>query len=115
MKTKIFLTVIIVGLGLTTVFAAGKTEKIVVKGNCGMCEARIEKAALTVDGVSKADWDKTTKKLKVTFDDTKTNVDNIEIAVAKAGHDTPKHKAADEVYNELPSCCKYRDKNAKTH
>ncbi len=115
MKTKIFLTFIIVGLALTTVFAAGKTEKIVVKGNCGMCEARIEKAALTVDGVSKADWDKTTKKLKVTFDDTKTNVDKIEIAVAKAGHDTPKHKAADEVYNELPSCCKYRDKNTKTH
>lgn len=115
MKTKIFLTVIIIGFGITTVFAANKTEKIAVKGNCGMCETRIEKAALAVDGVSKADWDKTTKKLKVTFDDAKTSVDNIEIDVAKAGHDTPKHKAADEVYNELPDCCKYRDKNAKTH
>jgi periplasmic mercuric ion binding protein len=31
----------------------------------------------------------------------------IEMAIAKAGHDTPHHKAKDEVYNELPGCCKY--------
>mgnify|MGYP001766134719 CR=1 FL=1 len=115
MKTKIFLIAILLGFGITTVFAADKTEKIVVKGNCGMCETRIEKAVSAIDGVSKADWDKTTKKLKVTFDDSKTSMENIEVAIAKAGHDTPNKKAADDVYNSLPDCCKYRDKNAKTH
>jgi mercuric ion binding protein len=60
-----------------------------------------------VDGVSKAGWDKETKKLEVTFDDTKTSLDKIEVAVAKAGHDTPHHKASTEVYDELPGCCKY--------
>jgi copper chaperone CopZ len=115
MKARILFTTLVIVFGAGVVFGANKTEKIEVKGNCGMCETRIEKAALTVDGVSKADWDKTTKKLKVTFDDAKTSIDNIETAVAKVGHDTPKHKAADEVYNELPGCCKYRDKNAKTH
>lgn len=115
MKTKIFLIAILLGFGITTVFAADKTEKIVVKGNCGMCETRIEKAVSAIDGVSKADWDKTTKKLKVTFDDSKTSMENIEVAIAKAGHDTPNKKAADDVYNNLPDCCKYRDKNAKTH
>ena len=29
------------------------------------------------------------------------------MAVAKVGHDTDMHKATDEAYNKLPSCCKY--------
>ena len=72
-----------------------------------MCESRIEKAVKTVDGVSKADWNKDTKILEVTFDDTKTTSDKIEVAVAKVGHDTKNHKATTEVYDELPGCCKY--------
>jgi len=72
-----------------------------------MCESRIEKTAKAVEGISKADWNKETKQLEVTFDDTKTNLDKIEVSVAKAGHDTPKHKASKEVYNKLPDCCHY--------
>lgn len=73
-----------------------------------MCEKRIEKAALGVDGVSKADWNKETKQLEVVFDDTKTDLDKIEVAIAKVDHDTPKHKALDNVYKKLPECCLYR-------
>jgi periplasmic mercuric ion binding protein len=107
MKTKVLSLIALFVMGSISVFAANKTEKIEVKGNCEMCETRIEKAALAVEGVSKADWDKTTKKLKVTFDDAKTSTDKIETAVAKVGHDTPHHKTADDVYNKLPDCCKY--------
>lgn len=107
MKTKILSLTALFILGTISVFATNKTEKIEVKGNCGMCESRIEKAVNGIDGVSKADWDKKTKKLEVTFDDAKTSVDKIEVVVAKAGHDTPHHKAADDVYNKLPDCCKY--------
>lgn len=107
MKTKVLSLVVMFVFGTFMVFAAEKTEKFEVKGNCGMCEKRIEKAALGVNGVSKADWSKETKKLDVTFDDTKTSLDKVEVAIAKAGHDTPKHKASDEVYSELPGCCKY--------
>lgn len=107
MKTKFLSLIALFLMGTVSVFATTKTEKIEVKGNCEMCEKRIEETALKVDGVTKADWDKTTKKLKVTFDDAKTSVDKIEVAVAKVGHDTPHHKAADEVYNKLPDCCKY--------
>jgi len=114
MKTKVLSLVVMFLFGTFMVFAADKTEKIEVKGNCGMCEKRIEKAALSVDGVSKADWDKQTKKLEVVFEEGKTNVDKIEVAVAKVGHDTPKHKAKDEVYNELPGCCKY-DRTEANH
>ena len=94
-------------MGAFTVFAGAKTEKFEVKGNCGMCEKRIEKAALSVDGVSKADWDKESKNLEVVFDDAKTDGHKVQMAVAKSGHDTKMHKASEEVYNKLPGCCKY--------
>ncbi|NOR76551.1 MAG: ATPase [Draconibacterium sp.] len=107
MKTKVLSLVVMFVFETFMVFAADKTEKFEVKGNCGMCEKRIEKAALEVDGVSKADWDKETKKLEVVFDDAKTNVDKVQKTVAKVGHDTEKYKAPDDVYNKLPGCCLY--------
>jgi copper chaperone CopZ len=107
MKTKVLSLVALILLGAVSVFAGTKTEKIEVKGNCSMCESRIEKAAKSVDGVSKADWNKETKKLEVTFDDTKTDLDKVEVAIAKVGHDTPKHKASTVVYDKLPGCCHY--------
>ena len=107
MKTKVLSLVALFTMGAVSVFAGNKTEKIEVKGNCGMCESRIEKAAKAVEGVSKADWDKETKQLEVTFDDAKTSVNKIEVAVAKVGHDTAHQKASDNVYNKLPDCCKY--------
>jgi mercuric ion binding protein len=78
-----------------------------VFGNCGMCESRIEKAALSVDGVTVADWNKETKMVEVAFDTTKTDIHKVHMAIANAGHDTMMHKAKDEVYNKLPGCCQY--------
>ena len=83
-----------------------------------MCENRIETAAKSVDGVTAADWDKDTKMLALTFDESKTNIHKVHTAVAKVGHDTDMHKAKDEVYNNLPGCCKYErpaEVEEKTH
>jgi len=107
MKTKMLSLAIMFLLGTSMVFAQAKTEKFEVKGNCGMCENRIEKAAKSVDGVSAADWNKETKMLEVSFDASKTSADKVQKAIAAVGHDTPMHKAKDEVYNELPGCCQY--------
>ena len=84
-----------------------KTEKFKVYGNCGMCESRIEKAAKSVEGVSSADWDKETKMIEVTFDESKTNIDKIEKEIAAVGHDTKNYSSDDKVYSNLPGCCKY--------
>ena len=62
MKTRILSLVGLFLLGATTVFAGNKTEKFLVNGKCEMCEKRIEMAALSVAGVSKADWNKETKE-----------------------------------------------------
>lgn len=113
MKTKGLSLVALFVLGTFTIFAANKTEKFEVSGKCGMCDTRIEKAAKSVEGVSAADWDLKTQMLEVSFDDTKTDVDKIQIAIAKVGHDTGKHKANDEVYDKLPACCKYERTPAK--
>jgi len=107
MKTKVLSLTALFMLGAVIVFAGNKTEKFKVKGNCGICETRIEKAAGSLEGVSKADWNKETKVIELVFDDTKTSTDKIEKAIATVGHDTPNHKAKDEVYNKLPACCKY--------
>ena len=107
MKNKVLNLTVLFLFGTMSVFAQSKTEKIKVYGNCGMCENRIETAVKAVDGVSAADWDQETKMLALTFDETKTNIHMIHMAVAKVGHDTDMHKADDEVYNNLPGCCKY--------
>ena len=108
MKTKLVSLIALVVLSMTSVMAqTEKAEEFKVYGNCGMCEDRIEKAAKLVDGVSSVAWDKETKMVKVSFDESKTSVDKIQKAIAKAGHDTKKHKTKDDVYNNLPGCCKY--------
>lgn len=80
-----------------------------VKGSCDMCKDRIEKAALSVNGVQSAHWDKEKQMVHLNFESGKTSEDAIRKAIANAGHDTDKYKAADSVYNQLPGCCKYRD------
>ena len=55
MKTKFLSVHNAVLIRAFTVFARNQSEKSKIRGNCGSCEKRIEKAALSVDGVSKAD------------------------------------------------------------
>jgi len=92
----------------TTVEANKLTQKsVMVAGNCGMCEARINKAASEVNGVASAAWNRDAKMLTVSFDASVTNLLEIEKAVSKSGHDTKNTKANAGTYNDLPGCCKY--------
>lgn len=114
MKTKVVLSLMVVALlSVTTAFGKDKTEKFKVYGNCGMCEKTIEKAAKSVEGVSTADWNEESKLMQVSFDDSKTDVHKIHMAIAKAGYDTEMHKASDEAYSKLPGCCQYDRANLK--
>jgi membrane fusion protein, copper/silver efflux system len=79
-----------------------------VSGNCELCKGRIEEAARSVQGVSKAVWNMNKKDLEIYFDSKKTDIISIHKAVAKAGHDTDLIKAEDDVYKSLPECCRYR-------
>ncbi len=87
-----------------------------VDGVCGMCKARIEKAAIKVTGVKSVKWSVETHKLDVIYDARKTNLDSVAKYVANAGHDTKKFTATDQAYNAVNPCCKYRDEEVvKAH
>ena len=88
------------------------TTTISVKGNCGECKERIENAA-DIKGVKNAVWNEDTKILAVTYDSKKVSQEQIEKAVAKAGHTTASQKADAGSYNKLPSCCKYEQGECK--
>ncbi len=86
--------------------SVSKTETVNVSGNCGMCQSRIEKAAKDA-GASTAKWNSETSLLSVSYNTSKTSLNNIEQKIAFVGHDTKSVKANDEAYNELHDCCKY--------
>jgi mercuric ion binding protein len=88
------------------------TKKLRVEGNCGSCKKRIEEASY-VKGVKRAEWDKTTDTLTVTYNSSKTNEETILQSVAKAGHSSPQVAATDKAYNKLPECCKYKHTDCK--
>ena len=104
---------------LTSVFsfAQAVTEQFLVKGNCGQCKARIEKAALNA-GATSANWSAENQTLTMVLDESKVTCDTILKQVAEAGHDNEKFKASDNAYKALPTCCLYTrgsDKNENTH
>ena len=74
-----------------------------------MCKERIETAA-KVEGVTKADWDKSTKMLSLVYNPAVVKSDDIQKKIAAVGHDTEKYKTTDAVYAKLPGCCKYERK-----
>ena len=78
-----------------------------VLGNCGMCKDRIEKAAISVKGVKYASWDIPSGQLRLVYNGLKTNLDAIEKQIVASGHDSERHKATAEIYEQLPACCKY--------
>lgn len=107
MKSKLFGTLIVMITAIFSLSAQSESVKIFVAGECGMCEARIEKAASAVEGVTGASWDAETKFLTVSFSDESSDIKAVHKAVAAVGHDTKLVKAEDAVYDKLPACCKY--------
>jgi periplasmic mercuric ion binding protein len=102
---------------LILIFQAEKTQAqgrnveevtLTVLGNCGMCKDRIEKAAYTVRGVRRADWDMNKQKLTLSFRNDRTDQETIERAIAKAGHDTENFLTDEKTHANLHHCCVYK-------
>ncbi|KQS93416.1 TonB-dependent receptor [Chryseobacterium sp. Leaf394] len=77
-----------------------------VKGNCGSCKARIEKAAKDA-GADSAEWNAEKQTVQLQFNDKKTSADKILMKIAEVGHDNERYKTTENVYSKLPSCCLY--------
>ncbi len=83
-----------------------QTSNIRIYGNCGMCKKRIEKAG-NLHGVAQVEWNADTEMASITFDKSKTNVDEVLKRIAAVGHDSDKYRAEAQVYEKLHECCKY--------
>jgi len=88
-----------------------KTEIVKIYGNCGMCKTKIEKAG-NLKNIAKVDWNEDTKMATLTYDESKTNQDEILKRIALVGYDSEKFLAPADIYSKLPSCCQY-DREAK--
>ncbi len=84
-----------------------KTETFKVEGNCDMCKKRIEDAAY-IKGVKRADWSPETDLLTITYRTSKTNLETIQKAIAKVGHNAGEVVATEADYTNLPECCQYK-------
>ncbi|WP_396590110.1 heavy-metal-associated domain-containing protein [Allomuricauda sp. R78024] len=113
MKKNLLFTVLFI-VYITNSFAQEKNKNLVldVKGNCGMCKARIEKACQKMKGVKFASWDIASKKLSLVLDEAKCSPLEVKKIIASVGHDTDETKANLDTYEKLPACCKYRDPNS---
>ena len=110
---KIFMSVIFSLTLSQTIYAQDNnkeilTDTISVSGICGMCEERIENAAL-INGVKKVEWTQENHTLVVVYRSDKVTIEEIGAAIAEAGHDNEIIKSTDEQYDDVHSCCKYRD------
>lgn len=112
---KNIVVVLLVSLFGFTMQAQEKKNKnakadVEVKGNCEMCKKRIEKAAYTVPGVKSAVWHPDDQVLHLVYNEQKCSSNDVQKAIAKAGHDTKEVKATEAEYNNLHGCCQY-DRN----
>ena len=95
--------------------AVAQTEKttISVRGNCNMCKARIEKAAIKTKGVKYAVWQTDTETLTLLYDAKKTTVSQVSANIAAIGHEANGVVVDDSVYAALPMCCQYVGRNTR--
>ncbi|CAM2965322.1 Protein of unknown function [Flavobacterium succinicans] len=83
-----------------------KIESVKIYGNCGMCEAKIEKAG-SLKNVANVDWNADTKMAVLSYDPKITSQDEILKRIALSGYDSDKFLAPDDTYSKLAGCCQY--------
>lgn len=116
MKKTMLKKVLPAFLGITMLASCGNAQEsnetmakveFKVYGNCGMCEKTIEGSLNGQDGIGKADWNKDSKMIVVTYDAQKMDEDKIKEKIAGVGYDTDTHRAKKSTYSSLPGCCQY--------
>lgn len=113
---KIVMLITALSLTITSGYAAiknAKTQTLKVYGNCDMCKSKIEEAANKKNMV-KAEWNKDSKMLSVTYDSKQTSPDEVLKRVAYAGYDNEIYMAPDDAFAKLPGCCQY-ERRAGAH
>lgn len=88
-----------------------KEVKILTSAVCDMCKGKIEKKVNKLDGIVSLELDVPTKILTVTYHNENTTVEDIKLAITKAGYSADEIPADKDAFNALPKCCKNKMKN----
>jgi len=80
--------------------------KILTSAVCGMCKDRIEQNIAFEKGVIDVVLDLDTKIATIKYKTSKTNSDNLRLALSKLGYDADSVAADKVAYEKLPPCCK---------
>ncbi|MEK9603259.1 MAG: heavy-metal-associated domain-containing protein [Flavobacteriaceae bacterium] len=106
---KILIILLALPLGMVAQEKSKKNTRaqFTVKGNCEVCEKRIEKAALSLKGVKLAEWDIPSNQINLIYNPNKVSLEEIHTSIADQGHDTSEARAKEKDYDELPKCCQY--------
>lgn len=108
MKMIIKTSLLIAVLGMFSFTASAVSETITFKVNGTVaCEAQIETIISSLDGVTSATWDATTKIITIVFDNETIKKDRFYVALAEGGYDNQELHAKKAHYDELPAACKY--------
>ena len=80
--------------------------QIRTSGQCEHCKETLEKNLRFEKGVKKVAFDEKTHVVTVKYDETKTNLKDIQIAISKLGYDADSIPADPKAYEKLNACCK---------
>jgi copper chaperone CopZ len=115
MKTK---SILIIALAMVTMFTYAKNEKVVlnVSMHCDACKTKIEKNIAFEKGVKDMQVNLEKKQVTITYDDAKTNVENLIAGFKKIGfvatiaaNNNSGEKACCAEKKEGAACCKEKD------
>jgi copper chaperone CopZ len=109
MKTTILSVVCIFLVGPTILFAGDgvRTDTISVPDmQCGMCEHRISKRLMKVEGVTTVEADAEANTVVVTYAPSKVTKAKLEKAIAEVGYDAGDTETTTDAQAKLHACCK---------
>jgi hypothetical protein len=94
----------------STVVKGGSNDTITVSfkvNGTASCESNIEAALTSQTGIISANWNSSTKLMTVVFKSLNIKTSDLHSLLAIAGYDTSELRAKQNVYDALPTSCKY--------
>ena len=83
-----------------------KDAQIKTSGQCEHCKETLEKNLRFEKGVKKVSFDIKSHTVNVKYDEAKTTIRNIQLAITKLGYDADSLLADPKAYEKLNACCK---------
>ncbi|MFM7015664.1 MAG: heavy-metal-associated domain-containing protein [Bacteroidota bacterium] len=103
---KVFSFLMLLNIGLQ---AQVIEAKIKTSGQCEHCKETLEKNLRFEKGVKKVTFDIESQVVSVKFDQAKTSIKNIQVAITKLGYDADSLHADTKAYERLNACCKKKE------